>query len=184
MKKIIPISLLLALLFSADLWAQRYGTTGGVRSGRREMGISLQQRLLPRTTAEALVMIGLKQYSVHGLLQYHYPIIDKGLNYYIGAGIHTGSQRNEGRFYGMDVMLGFEVKLPAIPLLLSADFKPMAHIGHSKSSQWETGISVRYIFVTHRDLKKRKKRKEKEQKKEARKEKWDGFLEPLRKNEE
>lgn len=178
MKRTLLIASMLIALFSTDLLAQRYGTAGGVRSGRREMGISLKQRLMPRTTAEALVMIGLKQYSVHGLLEYHYPIIDKGLNYYIGAGIHTGHRRNHGQFYGMDVLLGLEVKIPALPLLLSADFKPMAHLNHSKSTQWETGISIRYIFVTHKDLKKRKKAKEKEERKDRRKEKWDDLFKP------
>lgn len=163
-------------LISFQLQAQRYNTALGLRFGNNHYGITAKQRILGRTTVEGLLMVDPDQYSGTGLLQQHFPLIGRGLNIYIGGGAHLGRQMEVGRFHGFDLVLGAELKAPALPLLISADVKPAYHLNHSEWFDFSTAISAHYIIGKDtkkkrdraRKKKQRQKKKEKEQKRKAR----------------
>lgn len=160
------IFFLLLVAFPRATYAQKYGTTLGIRSGGSLFGLSFQQRVLPPVTLEAIVGIKKREVSATALAQYHFPILGRSLNYYLGAGGHIGSvsdgNGNDNTFTGLDGMLGIEWKTPILPLNLSFDLKPTYHFNHPDDFQFQWGISVRYVLITDREVKKAQKKREKE----------------------
>lgn len=149
-------SVLFFLLLSLSVSAQKYRTAAGLRIGRTDFGASIQQKFIGPTTLEGIVALGTRELSATLLLERHYPIIGDGFNYYLGGGAHVGTLNNYGGFYGVDVILGTEIKLPALPLLLSLDIKPAVHVSHEDWFDLAGGLSVRYIFIKEKERKKRK----------------------------
>jgi hypothetical protein len=136
--------------------AQKYITAAGVRISKQQLGLTVQQRVLPKSTIELIGSVGSNEYSGTALFERHYPIITKGLNYYLGAGAHVGKIKDRGGFYGGDVILGAEMKLPFLPLTLSADLKPAFHAHHTDWFTFGGGFSVRYILIKEKKKKKSK----------------------------
>lgn len=161
MKKYIILSIML-LIVSFDGFAQKYGRAAGLRIGNRAtVGLTIQQRVLPQTTIEGLLTLGVRDREVAAtaLVEYHKPFFGKkakSFNGYIGAGGHVGAVPGDGAFSGLDAIMGVEYKLPLLPLLISADIKPRVNIGHAKTFQFQTGLSARYVFVTERALKRKR----------------------------
>lgn len=160
--------IILTLLINSEIKAQKYSTAGGLRAGRSGIGLTVQHRIMPKNTIEGLAMIALarKEFSLTALFEHHRPLVFfKSLNYYGGGGMHIG-RKDTTTFTGFDMIFGIEYKIPIFRMLLSFDVKPAFHLNHPDNTfQFHTGFSVRYVFVTHRELKKRKKRKEREKKK-------------------
>jgi len=71
--------------------AQKYTTAVGLRIGSG-FGISVQQRLWDKYTAEAIVQKNLFRdgTNISALVEQHNKLLFKGLNFYIGAGPHVG----------------------------------------------------------------------------------------------
>ena len=86
---IIVFFLLLATSFSA--FSQLYTTAAGIRMGT-DWGFTVQQRVLDKVTIEGIVQSSLQREEVlvTGLVERHYPLLTKGLNIYMGAGMHKG----------------------------------------------------------------------------------------------
>ncbi len=155
------------LLLATELHAQRYGTAAGFRGGRGGIGFTVQQRIFPKTTVEGMLVFDLDQIAFTSLYEFHRPLVFfKSFNYYIGGGMHIGHLQNNGVFGGFDGLFGVEYKLPIFPMLLSIDAKPAFHLNHPKSVEFQAGFSMRYVIVTHKQLRKRKKRKERAKRKE------------------
>lgn len=147
---------LMFFLVSLSVAAQKYRTAAGLRIGRTDFGGTVQQKLVESITAEGILTLGTREATATVLLQKHYPIIGEGFNYYIGGGAHVGHLKDRGAFYGGDVMLGTEVKLPLLPLLLSLDVKPAVHVNHTDWFDVAGGLSLRYIIIKEKEKKKKK----------------------------
>ena len=134
--------------------AQKYRTAAGVRIESDRFGATLQQKVGERTTIEAIGTVGSREYSGTALYEWHFPLLGKRLNYYMGAGAHIGNLKDSGVFTGGDAILGIEYKVNGLPFLLSADVKPAFHINHEDWIQLSSGISVRYVLVKEKKEKK------------------------------
>ncbi|WP_191906913.1 hypothetical protein [Adhaeribacter soli] len=133
--------------------AQKYRTALGVRIAKESVGLTVQQKILPKSTLEGLGMIGSREASGTLLFEQHFPIIFKGFNYYIGAGAHVGNLKDSGVFYGGDAILGLEMKLPIFRIVISGDIKPAFHANHEDWFELQRGFSVRYILVKEKKKK-------------------------------
>lgn len=146
---------LLFVLFSLAASAQKYRTAVGARLGRNDFGISLQQQVLDRNTLEGIFAVGSRDATGTVLFEHHFPILGKGFNYYLGAGAHVGTLKDHGAFFGGDVILGTELKLPIFPLVLSFDVKPAMHVHHEDWFDFASGFTLRYILVKEKKEKKK-----------------------------
>src|SRR5690606_17873447 len=104
------IFIFLFFLETNTVFAQKYRTAAGVRFGGETVGFTVQQKILPKSTLEGIAMAGKREVSGTVLFEQHFPIITRGLNYYIGAGAHLGNLKDEGTFYGADGIIGLEAK--------------------------------------------------------------------------
>jgi hypothetical protein len=145
----------LFLLLSLSVSAQKYRTAIGARIGRDNFGVSLQQKILERSTLEGIFAVGSRDVTGTALFERHFPLLGKSFNYYLGAGAHVGSLKDHGAFFGGDVILGTELKLPLFPLLLSFDVKPAMHVNHEDWFDFASGFTLRYILVKEKKEKKR-----------------------------
>ena len=169
--------LCLALLLAGQsASAQSYFTAGGLRLGNT-IGLTVQQRLAKRVTAELILNNRLdnSETLLTGLAEWHNPILTRRLNIYTGAGLHVGGREpaegadKEGT-YGLSFIGGAEFTIAR--LVLSFDFKPAIHLsGVGKAFDLQSDISVRYVFVknkVYKDLAKNKKKRRKARDKERR----------------
>jgi hypothetical protein len=173
-------ALLTLLAFGAT--AQKYRTAAGVRIGRDNFGVTVQQKVFERTTLEGIGLVGTREVSATLLAEQHFGLLGKSLNYYLGAGAHVGVQKNDGGFGGVDAIAGVEYKIAFVPVVLSLDVKPSVEI--SNSDDWfrfPAALSVRYILIKDKkegflnnvfgdgnDRDDRRRQREKEQKKRDR----------------
>ncbi|MBC5993938.1 hypothetical protein [Pontibacter cellulosilyticus] len=134
--------------------AQKYRTALGPRFESDKFGISLQQKLHEKGTIEGIVTVGSNEYSGTALYEWHFPLLGKRFNYYVGAGAHIGNLKDSGVFTGADAILGIEYKVNGLPILLSADLKPAVHINHADWVDLASGVSVRYVLVKEKKEKK------------------------------
>jgi len=178
---------LVLLSFSVNVQAQKYGTAIGLRLGNPTIGISLVQRLQQNpSTIEAMLALNKNQWQINTLYRHHRPIIGKSLNAYLGGGVHLGHVQHtdslnnaiSGMFYGIDPIVGIEMKMLALPINLSAHFKPSIHLigKHPNTIQWQWGVSARYIIVTERDIKRKQRKKKISKHREDIKNKLDGLF--------
>ena len=162
-------------LFSIAIHAQAYMTAGGLRVGT-DWGLTVQQRLSKNMTLEGIVQSSLQREEIMltALAEQHYPLVFRGLNLYIGAGLHKGWLDNKQSTdpipvgykdpFGLTFIGGAEITLGRFNF--SYDFKPALNVvGGEKKFYSQTGVSVRYIFLTNKEFKKiqKKKRKKKRQ---------------------
>ncbi len=167
MRKILFLFLLVQLLqYSAT--AQKYGTAVGLRFGDKQIGLSLRQQLIKQTTAELMLEFSADEIQATLLPKYHIEILNKGLNIYIGAGGHVGNLKDYGTTYGVDLMAGLELKIPALPITVSADFKPAYHFQHEDWFSLNGAVSVHYILSKETREKRRKARAKRKRRKERR----------------
>lgn len=152
-KRVLLIACLLCGL-SVVSEAQKYRTAAGARIESDRFGVTLQQKLHDQGTIEAIAAVGARDYSVTGLYEWHFPLLGKRFNYYLGAGAHIGNLKDRGVFTGGDAILGVEYKVNGLPFLLSADVKPAFHINHEDWIQLSSGISIRYVLVKEKKEKK------------------------------
>ncbi|MGV3639317.1 MAG: hypothetical protein ACO1NZ_02285 [Adhaeribacter sp.] len=154
MKRYILV-LFFLLLTAATASAQKYRTAAGLRIDRNDFGISLQQKIMERNTLEGILALGSREVSGTALFEHHFPLLGKSFNYYLGAGAHVGNLKDHGAFFGGDVILGTELKLPIFPLLLSFDIKPAVHVNHEDWFDFASGFTLRYILVKEKKEKKK-----------------------------
>lgn len=165
------------LIISTELQAQQYGNALGIRVDRNTVGINFKQRVFKFSTVDAIMAFNLEEGYLKGLYSIHKPILYKGLNYYYGGGAHAGIYRGVGPYIGLDLTVGLELKVPVLPLLVSADFTPSVHLNHPRNIQLQTGIAVLFVMRSERDIKRNKRKRGKSKKKKgALGDKLDGFL--------
>ncbi len=164
-------------LFSIAINAQAYMTAGGLRAGT-DWGLTVQQRLTKNMTFEGIVQSSLQREEVMltGLAERHYALVFRGLNLYTGAGLHKGFLSNKQSAelvptnnykdpMGITFIGGAELTLGRFNF--SYDFKPAINIvGGEKKFYTQSGVSVRYVFLTNKEYKKIQKKKKKKKRKE------------------
>lgn len=170
------LAVLLIVCAAKIATAQSYVTAGGMRLGT-DWGLTLQQRIAEHTTIEGILQKSFQrdEVMVTGLVERHYKLLFNGLNLYMGAGLHKGwnnqpsTMENPEGFknpFGITGIGGLELSIAR--LNLSYDFKPAINlVGGEQTVYVQTGLSLRYIFYSNRDLRK----KEREQKREERRKK-------------
>jgi hypothetical protein len=153
MKKYLLIFLM--VLASLGASAQKYRTAIGARIDRNDFGVTLQQKILEKSTLEGIFAVGSREVAGTALFEQHFPLLSKGFNYYLGGGAHVGTLKDHGAFFGGDLILGTELKLPIFPLLFSFDIKPAVHVHHEDWFDFASGFSLRYILVKEKKEKKK-----------------------------
>ena len=147
------ILVILAFCFLTPAHAQRYNTAIGARIDRSMLGITVKQRVFRTVTVEGIIAGNSDAMVGTALLEKHYPILGRGLNAYMGGGIHLGGAEQGGTLLGPDLLLGVEFKLPFMPLTIAGDLKPSYHIrtvpreeSNISRINFSTALSVRYVI--------------------------------------
>ena len=145
--------LLLVFWLAAPSYAQRYNTAVGARIDRSMLGITVKQRVFKTVTVEGILAGNSDALLGTVLLEKHYPIIGRGLNAYMGGGLHLGEAERGGTLLGPDLLLGVEFKLPFMPLTVAGDLKPSYHVrtvpreeSNISRINFSTALSVRYVI--------------------------------------
>lgn len=158
-------------LCALSTFSQKYSTTLGVRMGGETYGAAIQQKVFKSFAVEGIMSGNGRELTGTLLLEKHFPLVGKGLNAYIGAGAHMGGLKDFGPTLGADALVGVELKIPLLPLVVSADFKPAYHIVHEEWFDANTAVSVRYIIGKESKKQRQRKREKKKRRKERAKEK-------------
>ncbi|WP_210114351.1 hypothetical protein [Hymenobacter aquaticus] len=167
-------------LLASPAQAQKYRTAVGGRLGAGNYGLTIQQKILDKTTLEGIGIVGTREVSGTVLAERHFGILGPSLNYYLGAGGHLGNHKDDGVFGGFDGIIGAEYKVAFIPLVLSFDFKPSLELSSADWARFPTAFSIRYVLIKEKKTglfdkilgggdndRKEKKPKEKKQEKPA-----------------
>jgi len=177
-----------SLFLPQSAHAQKYITAAGLRLGGGNYGLTVQQKIFEKTTLEGLALAGSRELSATVLAERHFGILGPSLNYYLGAGAHVGTHKDDGTFGGVDGIIGAEYKLPITRLLVAVDFKPSIEFGSSDWARFPTAFSVRYILIKDKnnglfngliggdDRRKRREKRAKEKAKEERKSQRKGLF--------
>lgn len=159
-----------SLMTCMPIEAQSYFTAGGVRLGT-ENGLTIQQRIFKNTTLEGIVLSGFKSDDLSAgiLIQKHYPLLFKNFNVLTGVGYQTKRENQvefgTNQYHGAALQGGIELTIGRFNV--AWDYKPVIYFDAPRSFQSESGISLRYVFITNRDIKKwERKRKRNQRKKE------------------
>ncbi len=136
-----------ALLSSYAGQAQKYSTAAGLRVDGSLLGITVKQRVFRTNALEGMITGNDIETRGTLLLENHYPLAGKGLNFYIGGGGHIGGVDEVGPVVGLDAIMGAELKIPLLRLVVSADVKPAYNFAYEeKPMEYSTAISVRYVL--------------------------------------
>ncbi|MCA8832322.1 hypothetical protein [Hymenobacter pini] len=127
--------------------AQKYRTAAGLRLGKNNFGLTVQQKVFEKTTLEGLALVSSREVSGTVLAERHFGILGPSLNYYFGAGGHLGKNKDTGGFGGFDALAGVEYKVAFVPLVLSFDFKPTVEINSADWARFPAAFSVRYVLI-------------------------------------
>ena len=145
--------LFLVVWLTFPTYAQRYNTAIGARIDRSMLGITVKQRVFKTVTVEGILAGNSNAMVGTLLLEKHYPILGRGLNAYMGGGVHLGGAEQGGILLGPDLILGAEFKLPFMPLTIAGDLKPSYHIRTVPREEsdisrinFSTALSVRYVI--------------------------------------
>ena len=130
---------------------QSYISAGGVRLGTG-IGFTFQQAVERHTTIEGILNSSLRsdEVQITVLGEQHFPLLSRRFNMYTGAGVHKAwNVQEKGTVettnpFGLSFILGAEMTISK--LILSYDFKPAIHFQGSKAFDFQTAVSLRYVF--------------------------------------
>ena len=144
MKKL--IGLFVFSIITLGAYAQNYNTAGGIRISDG-IGVTVQQRIADKLTVEGVAFLSFANPSYVAVLgEYHGKLIRKGFNWYLGAGLHSGAEKDVVNPKGMLFVAGVEMKIKRI--VISADVMPRVNFtGGSKNFEFTPGFSARYILI-------------------------------------
>ncbi|MEM9833272.1 MAG: hypothetical protein AAF944_21745 [Bacteroidota bacterium] len=161
------ITLFANCLLSLTGYAQKYSTAAGLRVDGDLLGITVKQRVFRTIALEGMITGNDTEMRGTLLLENHYPIVGKGLNFYIGGGGHVGGINDLGAVAGVDAIMGAELKIPLLRLLVSADVKPAYNFVYEQQRlEYSTAISVRYVLGKEGKSQRKKARVRRQQKRE------------------
>lgn len=131
--------------FLPDCLAQKYITSAGIRIGS-DLGLTFQQLIYSRNTAEAILQTNPYRFSATALGQHHLRVLGKRFNYYFGAGPHFGQEKGYGNFTGVSGQAGVELTLTGTTAAI--DYKPAINIkGGSSYVFHDVAISLRHVII-------------------------------------
>ena len=136
-------------LIQSGLHSQKYRSTIGIRLGE-DIGISAQLRLFKHTTVEAILGPDHESHdlSLYLLGKRHFPIIGRGLNFYLGAGpFRQVAQNSESENRnGLALQAGVELRISR--MVLGWDFLPAYHFQDvDQPLRYQTAVSLKYILI-------------------------------------
>ena len=145
------ILILIFILSSWGLMGQSYISAGGVRLGTG-IGFTFQQAVERHTTIEGILNSSLRSDEVQITIlgERHFPLVSRRFNMYTGAGFHKAwNVQEKGTTattnpFGLSFILGAEMTISKF--ILSYDFKPALHFQGSKAFDFQTAVSLRYVF--------------------------------------
>ncbi len=143
------IFILFLLLTSWGLSGQSYISAGGIRMGTG-IGFTFQQAVERHTTIEGILNSSLRndRIQITILGERHFPLISRRFNVYSGAGLHKAWNVPNGdklsNPFGLSFIIGTEMTISR--LILSYDFKPALHLSGDKVFDFQTAVSLRYVF--------------------------------------
>ena len=187
LKKLITLYILLAML-GGSLMAQSYGWAMGLRLSndkfKRNIGISSQYRVLKRFTIEGIIQSDFQDnHTLHGMFQWHHPLVSKRLNFYSGAGLSLGFEESRevdpitknviittgNPTLGTDLIAGIEFTL--LKYAISLDYKPNFNfVGREPWYIGQTGVSARAVILTGAKQNRKKRQKHREKRRDERQE--------------
>jgi hypothetical protein len=127
MKKLL-IMAVVAVASIGVVQAQGYNWAVGVRMGGDTAGASVKYRMDASRGLEFLASSYWHDgFVLTGLYERYVPVIDRGFNFYYGAGAHLGGHE-EYFVLGADGIVGLEYQFDEVPLALSLDWKPVLNI--------------------------------------------------------
>ncbi|MEO6039624.1 MAG: hypothetical protein ABIQ93_14520 [Saprospiraceae bacterium] len=145
------------LLLTTAAFAQRYKTAVGVRIDGG-LNLTAQQYITNGWTAEGIVHTGINsdRFGVTLLGEKHHKILFRGINFYVGAGLHyygiNGSDvegnASANQVFGLTAIGGAELSIGR--LNFAVDWKPELHLAGDQVHpfNWNgASISVRYIIA-------------------------------------
>ena len=131
MSRSLCLTIFLLTLISFIVEAQSYVTAMGLRMGT-DFGISIQQKILEKTTLQGIVSTSAAKSATTAtlLIQTHQPLVSKRFNFYIGGGFHQRwiDELSEDRDIrrGITAIAGAEMTLGRFNL--AWDYKPLYHL--------------------------------------------------------
>jgi len=153
------------------------------------LGITVQQRVIPNITVGLIAERRHKEPIITATARFHKQILFKGFNVFAGVGAHTNFKdlstvESLNNFkYGLNGIVGAELRLPFFPLVISADFMPeinkVKNIDPTNAKEWDalltTNFSVKYVFYSDKMKRKKQRKSRKADKKENRQEFFDSM---------
>jgi len=194
-------SFIFFLTATFSISAQGYITAAGVRYHTSEnsnaLGIIIQQRIVPNITVGLIAESRHKEPIVTATVRFHKQILFKGFNVFAGAGAHTNfkdlsTTESINNFkYGLNGIVGAELRLPFFPLVVAADFMPeinkVKNVDPINAKEWNalltTNFSVKYVFYSDKMKRKKQRTKRRTEKKENRQEFFDDFKDKEKRKE-
>ncbi|MBR9920511.1 MAG: hypothetical protein GYB31_06700 [Bacteroidetes bacterium] len=165
---------LVLLMTAGTMQAQSYITAAGARFGGG-IGISVQQRILSKSTVEGIIQSNLSGNTVRltGLYQRHLNLLTRHFNVYGGLGLYKEWEEDSymevtPNPMGMAFVVGGEVTLGRVNL--SLDFIPRMQLSGPDAFSFgsQVGVSARYVIIKGKVFdNKKKKRKRKRRKKDS-----------------
>lgn len=150
--------IILNFIFSNPLFSQNYKQALGFRFGS-DQGITYKNIFKPQTALELIGTFGGRNFGLTGLLEKHGKINQiPQLYWYIGGGGHVNfydydnnNNNNNGNNgyskFGVDGILGLELKLDKIPLLIGIDLKPSLNFDNGSNFYGNSpAVSLRYAW--------------------------------------
>ncbi len=181
MYKYFLVLIILVVGFTTGL-GQSYISAGGIRIGTG-IGFTFQQKIAKRTTVEGVLENSFRknQFQITVLGEQHFPLLSRRFNMYMGGGFHKAwnydGEATSINPFGVSAILGAEMTIHN--LILSYDIKPAIHLRGKQVFDFQTGISLRYVFYrktiveqmkdNHKKRKKKRIKKRKKRKKEREK---------------
>ncbi len=141
--------------------AQVYRTTGGIRLGNYP-GLTINQRILDKTSLEGIVSSNLEQDGrAHVLIRKHSSIIFRRVNLYAGIGPNLSWYEEEENRWGLTGVAGFE--LTFFRFNVSFDYMPVYQEGVENTTQLRhtSALSIRYVIAKSSNQKIRKRKRSK-----------------------
>lgn len=150
----LPIFAMILMLTPNEVDAQKYRIAAGWRAGGTN-GITLKVVPVQGFAIEGIYGIYPYGQSLTGMIESHSPILCiRALQMYAGVGAHYRFNYMDGTFsdpingtfevnappgtkgWGLDAVAGVELKLPLLPIAVSAEVKPMIEWTNAGASFW------------------------------------------------
>ena len=164
---VLPLLLGAFLFISETAQAQNYRFAAGWRAGTTTNGISVKLVPIQGLALEGIYGVYPYGQSITGLIESHSCVFGwRRLQMYAGAGAHYRFNYMDGVFtdpingtfeviappgtrgWGLDAILGIELKLPLLPVAISADVKPMVEWTDfgARFMAFDPGVGIKVAF--------------------------------------